>query len=102
MKARIIALAIAIVASLSITVSAKDNDKQQVTFVVSMSCENCKKRIENTLSYEKGVKNLEVNLSRKTVTVEYDPQKTSPDKLKATIQNLGYTAVVKSKAKSEE
>lgn len=94
MKAKIIALAIAIVASLSITVSAKDSEKQSVTFLVSMSCENCKKRIENTLSYEKGVKSLEVNLSRKTVTVEYDPKKTTADKLKAAIQDLGYTATV--------
>ena len=94
MKAKVLAVLAAIVMGLSFTVSAKDvkNTTSKVTFLVSMHCESCQKRIENSLSFEKGVKGLNVNLPKKTVTIEYQSDKTSPDKLKAAIQKLGYTA----------
>ena len=66
-------------------------DKAEVTFLVSMTCENCQKRIEDNISFEKGVTALDVNLPQKTVTIEYRKDKTSPDKLKAAIRELGYT-----------
>lgn len=66
--------------------------KDTVTFLVSMSCENCQKRIEGNIAYEKGVTGLDVNLAKKTVTIEYDAEKTTPAKLKEAIQKLGYTA----------
>ena len=56
-----------------------------------MTCENCQKRIEDNISFEKGVTALDVNLPQKTVTIEYRKDKTSPDKLKAAIRELGYT-----------
>ena len=36
------------------------------------------------------VKNLEVSLDKKTVTVTYDPAKTDVTKLKAALEKLGY------------
>lgn len=90
MRRRILALTLAAAAVLPLAMAA--GEKASVTFLVSMSCENCKNRIEKNLAYEKGVKNLEVDLSKKTVTIEYDTEKTTPDDLKSAIQNLGYTA----------
>lgn len=95
MKSRIIAMLVAVMASLALGLSAKEakaTANKKVTFLVSMSCESCQHRIENKLSFEKGVKALNVNLPKKTVTIEYQPEKTSPEKLKAAIQDLGYTA----------
>ncbi|MGM9740550.1 MAG: heavy-metal-associated domain-containing protein [Candidatus Cryptobacteroides sp.] len=61
-----------------------------VTFNVSMHCGNCVKKINENISFEKGVKNLEVSLDKKTVTVTYDPAKTDVTKLKAALEKLGY------------
>lgn len=94
MKTKVLALLAAVVMGLSFQLSAKDakSTTQKVTFLVSMSCGSCQQRIENNLSFEKGVKSLNVNLPKKTVTIEYQSDKTSPEKLKAAIQKLGYTA----------
>lgn len=88
---------------LSYTVNAKDlkgDKKSEVTFLVSMTCENCQKRIENKMSFEKGVTNLDVNLPQKTVTIKYRKDKTSADKLKDAIRQLGYTVTPLDKTKT--
>lgn len=66
-------------------------DKAKVTFLVSMTCESCQKRIEDNVSFEKGVTGLDVDLPKKTVTIEYRKDKTSPEQLKSAIQKMGYT-----------
>lgn len=74
----------------------KDNKKETVLFDVSMTCENCKKRIEKNIAYEKGVSDMQVNLTRKTVSVTYRKDKTSVDNLLKAFEKLGYTAAVHS------
>jgi copper chaperone CopZ len=56
-----------------------------------MYCENCKARIEKNIGWEKGVKDLQVNLEKKTVKITYDPQKTTKEKLKKAIEKLEYS-----------
>lgn len=89
-----IALLTLFVLGFSLNVMAKDDkkEKSEVTFLVSMTCENCQKRIENNIAFEKGVTALNVNLPDKLVTIEYRKDKTSPEKLKEAIRKLGYTA----------
>jgi copper chaperone CopZ len=72
----------------------KDAKKKasEVTFKVNMTCENCQKRIEKHIAWEKGVKDLRVDLDKKLVTVKYDSKKTDEDALKKAIEGLGYTA----------
>ena len=94
MKTKTILLTALLLLGLSSGVSAKDvkeNKKAEVTFLVSMTCENCQKRIEDNISFEKGVTGLDVNLPQKTVTIKYRKDKTTPDKLKVAIRKLGYT-----------
>ncbi|MCX7953728.1 MAG: heavy-metal-associated domain-containing protein [Bacteroidales bacterium] len=52
----------------------------------------CKERIEKKIKKEKGVYSVNVNLDTKYVTIFYNPQKTSPDKLRLAISKLGYQA----------
>lgn len=95
MKTKLVTLLVLIIGiALTSTTFAKDpkKEKTHVTFLVSMKCENCQKRIADNLSFEKGVTDLDIDLSRKTVTIEYQPDKTSPDKLREAIRKLGYTA----------
>lgn len=93
MKTKVITLLASLLMVMSFSLQAqnkKKNDKEQVTFDVSMTCENCKKRIEKNISFEKGVSDLVVNLPEKTVFIQFQGNKTDTLKLKKAIQKLGY------------
>jgi copper chaperone CopZ len=70
---------------------AKKKNSETVTFAVNVHCDNCKAKIEKNISWEKGVKDLTVDLEKKAVTIVYNPQKTTEEKLKKAIEKLGYT-----------
>jgi copper chaperone CopZ len=70
---------------------SKDLKKAEVTFNVNMHCESCQAKIERIIPFEKGVKDLKVDLAHKTVKVIYDPRKTNEEKLKKAFENLDYT-----------
>lgn len=58
----------------------------------SINCATCKKTIENGLRFEKGIKLSTVDVKSKTITVLYNPEKTTPEKIKIAITKLGYEA----------
>ena len=89
----LIALVVMTVFSANAEVLEKKNNKEEVTFLVSMSCKSCQNRIEKNIPYEKGVTDLHVDLPNKLVTIEYRKDKTTADKLKAAIKEMGFTAV---------
>ena len=69
----------------------------------SVVCGMCKERVENGLVFEKGVKEVVVDLETKEVTVTYNPLKNSPEKLRTAISKLGYDAdTVKADPKAYE
>lgn len=63
---------------------------KEVTFKVHLHCENCVKKVEENVAFEKGVKDLKVSLEDQTVMLKYDSSKTSEQALKAAIEDLGY------------
>jgi len=69
----------------------KKKKVEEVTFTVNMTCGNCQAKVERHISWEKGVKDLKVNLDKKTVTIKYDPAKTTEDALKKAIEGLEFT-----------
>ncbi|MFT4031249.1 MAG: heavy metal-associated domain-containing protein [Siphonobacter sp.] len=71
--------------------SAKDEPKT-VKIKTSAICEMCKARIEKNLGFSKGVKDANLDLTDKVVTVTYDPSKTDEEKIKETIAKTGYDA----------
>lgn len=80
----------------------KNKKKAEVTYLVSMTCESCQHRIESNISYEKGVTDLKVDLPNKLVTIEYRTDKTTAEKLKAAITEMGFTAVPFKNVKKEK
>ena len=68
----------------------KTKEFKEVTFSVHLHCASCVKKVQENLSFEKGVKGLDVCLGHHTVTVKYDPTKTSEEILKSAIEKLGY------------
>jgi periplasmic mercuric ion binding protein len=70
----------------------RDDKDKIVKIKTSAICEMCKERIERNLSFEKGVKEANLNVETKVVTVIYNPGKTDIAKLKANISKTGYDA----------
>jgi copper chaperone CopZ len=60
--------------------------------VTNMHGDHCKQRIEKNIPFEKGIKDVAVNLSDNTVTVKYDNTKTDVEKIKGQFRKLGYGA----------
>jgi Cu+-exporting ATPase len=58
-----------------------------------MSCVNCAKTIEKTLSYHEGVYNASLNFATEKLMVEYNPQQISVASIKKIIKNVGYPVV---------
>lgn len=73
---------------------AKDLKELVVTTTPPMSCQNCENRIKGNLRFEKGVKKIETNLSEQRVTIEYDADKTNPEKIENAFEKIGYQVEV--------
>ena len=69
---------------------SKKGEVKEVTFVVAIDCENCVKKVQENIAFEKGVKDLKITLEDQTVALKYDAAKTSESTLKAAIEKLGY------------
>ena len=68
--------------------------KKSITVKIQTSaeCDDCKKRIESNLIYEKGIKFCKLDVPTKVLSVTYNPEKTSPEKIKQAVSQLGYDA----------
>lgn len=68
-------------------------DVKTVVFTTSpqMQCENCEQKIKNNLRFVKGVKSIETSVQGQTVTIKYDANKTSVDKIREGFTKLGYS-----------
>ena len=62
---------------------------KEVTFDVSIHCKNCFKKLQENLSYEKGVKGLHICMEDQIVYFKYDASKTNEETLKNAIIKLG-------------
>ncbi len=70
---------------------------EQVEFRVSgMSCASCVVNIESVLGEIPGVDRVDVSFGTERATVDFDPNKTSPDELQAAVADAGYRLVPRS------
>lgn len=76
--------------------SQKKTEFKTTVFNVDIHCESCKAKFEKNIAFEKGVKDIQVNLDNKTICITYNPTKTSDNKLITAFKKLGYTATIKS------
>ena len=69
-----------------------------------MHCENCEKKIKDNIRFEKGVKSIKTNLDDKTVTIEYDADKTNVQNIIKGFEKIKYeaTEVKKDTAKEQK
>jgi copper chaperone len=57
-----------------------------------ISCAKCKQHIEGDLAGDPGVQNVTVDIAAKIVHIAYDAQQTSPVRLRARLDEIGYPA----------
>ena len=77
------------VTSLQTIAQTKTNKLVTDTITIKGNCGECKARIEEA-AYTKGVKTAEWNKTTKILTVVYNSEKTSRDKIQASIANAGH------------
>lgn len=58
----------------------------------SAICEMCKERLEKDLTFEKGVKSVNLDLETKVLNIAYINGKTNPDVLRKRVTMVGYNA----------
>jgi len=85
-------LSIITVLFFAFTVASNAQGLKNVKIKTSAQSDLCKETIENFLAYEKGVKDVELDLDSKVVTVKYSDKKTNYDQICDAISGLGYDA----------
>lgn len=73
--------------------------KATVVYSTNLHCQNCAKKINENIAFEKGVTDLKVDLEKQTITITYDMSKTSKENLAKAIEKLGYKAEEKPQVK---
>ena len=91
-----VGMPIAIMAAVCFTATcfAKDIKIVVLNTDPQMHCANCESKIKNNIRFEKGIKEIETNLADKTVTIKYDADKTTVEKIIAGFAKIHYTATV--------
>lgn len=67
-----------------------------------MSCAGCASNIESALRKIDGVSEANVNFAAETVIINYDPDRTNPDKLKGSVQSAGYDLILNEREGNRE
>lgn len=65
---------------------------EQCSIKTARVCSGCEYRLAKSIAYEKGVKDVNIDLDKKVILITYHPQKTSPEVLKRYIISIGYDA----------
>lgn len=88
---RFLAVVLCAVVVCSAAIAQEKKNKEVVTFLVEgMTCNNCVKKVEGNIAFEKGVTDLKCDLSTHTVEVTYRADKTTTDKLVQAFKKIGY------------
>lgn len=82
--------------SLEKTSSKKTNQESPSNITLiniqGMTCNSCVQSIEGLISQKPGVRSIQVSLGDATGTVEYDPNVTSQEAIRAAIEDMGFDA----------
>ncbi len=94
---KVIILSILFIAFLSLRSLAVTNS-DTIVIKTNIYCDHCKDcgscggKIEKDLGFEKGIKLVKLDETAMTITVTYNPKKTSPEKIREKISKYGFDA----------
>ena len=72
------------------TADVPSADTLQVTTAPQMHCENCEKKIKSNIRFIKGVKKIETSVPQQTVTIIYDPRKSTYQDFEKAFEKIGF------------
>ncbi len=81
-----------VVLALATVCFGKDIRTVVLTTLPEMHCANCEKKIKENIRFEKGVKSIKTDLKTKTVTIEYDADKTNVQNIIKGFKKIKYEA----------
>lgn len=84
----VVAILLCAVSSIDAKTSKSKSKIESVTFKTDIDCPSCEAKIMKVLPYQKGVKDVEVNIKSKSVAVKYDASKTSESTIKSALKKL--------------
>ena len=88
--------------SFGVALFAKDIKTVVLKTQPEMHCANCEKKIKDNIRFEKGVKSIKTDLGKKTVTVEYDADRSNVQNIIKGFKKIKYEATEVKKAPKNE
>ena len=70
--------------------------------VTGLECASCAMHVENELKSHKGVLFVAVNYANSTAVVEFDPESTTAEELKSSVQSAGYDLLIETGAETRQ
>ena len=90
MRKYLLTMAMSIAAMTATAQKAPTADTLQVTTTPQMHCSNCEKKIKSNIRFVKGVKKIETSVPQQTVTIIYDPRKSTYQDFEKAFEKIGY------------
>ena len=87
-KIMIILAALAVVAGVATAAPKVEKKIATVVFTTDLDCHHCAQKVLNTIPYEKGIKDVQVDVPTKTVTVKFDESKNSVEALTEAFKSI--------------
>ncbi|MBP3550628.1 MAG: cation transporter [Alistipes sp.] len=89
-KIMMILAALAMVAGVATAAPKQKAEKKiaTVVFTTDLDCHHCAQKIRDNISYEKGIKDVQVDVPTKTVTVKFDEAKNSVELLTKAFESI--------------
>ncbi|WP_300925667.1 heavy metal translocating P-type ATPase, partial [Turicimonas muris] len=69
--------------------------------VTGMSCSACSARVEKAVKALNGIDDVNVNLLKNSMVVDFDPTKTGTEQIEDAVKKAGYSAIVKSEERGK-
>ena len=89
-KIMMILAMLAVVAGVATAAPKQKAEKKiaTVVFTTDLDCHHCAQKVLNTIPYEKGIKDVQVDVPTKTVTVKFDESKNSVEALTEAFKSI--------------
>ena len=89
-KIMMILAMLAVVAGVATAAPKQKAEKKisTVVFTTDLDCQHCAQKVLNTIPYEKGIKDVQVDVPTKTVTVKFDEAKNSVESLTKAFESI--------------
>ena len=79
---------LAMVAGMATAAPKAEKKISTVVFTTDIDCGHCAQKVYNTIPYEKGIKDVVVNVQKKTVLVKFDAAKNNIESLTKAFESI--------------